>query len=139
MTTALEPLRELPTRLAAVPARLRLVLALVLDAALVFAFVAIGRQEHDDTSAARNLLEIAAPFWIGLAVGWLTTQVWRAPWAIRTGLLIWPFVIVVGMLVRRLGFDDGTAPAFVIVATLFTGACLVGWRVLARLAAGSAD
>lgn len=118
------------------PARFRLLAALLLDAALVFVFVALGRQEHDDTSAARNVFAIAAPFWIGLVVGWVIAQVWRAPWAIRTGLLIWPGVIVVGMLVRRFVFDDGTAATFVVVTTLFLGACIVGWRVLARLAGG---
>lgn len=120
------------------PARFRLPLALVLDAALVLAFVALGRQEHDDTSETRNVLAIAAPFWIGLGIGWAVARVWRAPWAIRTGLVIWPVVIVAGMLVRRFAFDDGTAVAFVIVATLFLGACVVGWRALAHLAAGRA-
>lgn len=120
------------------PVRLRLPLALVLDAALVLVFVALGRQEHDDASEARNVLAIAAPFWIGLAAGWAAARVWRAPWAIRTGLVIWPVVIVVGMLARRFLFDDGTAVAFVIVATLFLGACLVGWRALARLGGSAA-
>ena len=118
------------------PARLRLPVALALDAALVLVFVALGREEHDDSSVARGVLAVALPFWFGLLAGWLGAKVWRAPWAIRTGLLIWPAVIIVGMLTRRWVFDDGTAPAFVIVATLFLGACLVGWRALAQLAAG---
>lgn len=116
-------------------ARARLALALALDAALVLAFVAIGRQEHDDASEARNLLTIAAPFWFGMVAGWLAAKAWRAPWAVRTGLLIWPATVVVGLLTRRWVFDDGTAIAFVIVATLFLGAALLGWRILARLAA----
>ena len=37
------------------------------------------------------------------------------------------------MLVRNLVFDRGTATSFVIVATLFVGAFLVGWRVVLRL------
>lgn len=116
------------------PGRLKLPVALVLDAALVLAFVAIGRQEHDADEAARGLLTIVAPFWFGLLAGWVAAKVWRAPWAIRTGLLIWPAVVIVGMLTRRWIFGDGTAVAFVIVTTLFVGACLVGWRALARLA-----
>jgi hypothetical protein len=33
------------------------------------------------------------------------------------------------MVVRRLVFDDGTAAAFVVVATVFLGVFLVGWRL----------
>jgi hypothetical protein len=33
-----------------------------------------------------------------------------------------------GMLLRRTVFDRGTAASFVIVATLVTGALLLGWR-----------
>jgi cytochrome bd-type quinol oxidase subunit 1 len=113
--------------------RVRLLLALALDAALVLAFALLGRKEHDDTSASRDAVVIAMPFWFGLLAGWVGAKVWREPWAIRTGLLIWPAVIVVGMLTRRWVFGDGTAAAFVIVATLFLGAGLAGWRALAWL------
>lgn len=122
-----------PTHTGEMTARARLFIALALDAALVLAFVAIGRREHDEAEAASSLLTIAAPFWFGLVAGWAAAKVWRAPWAVPTGLLIWPATVVVGMLTRRWVFDDGTAPAFVIVTTLFLGACLVGWRVIARL------
>ena len=113
---------------------MRLPFALALDAALVLVFVALGREEHDASSATRDVLTIGLPFWFGLVAGWVAAKVWRQPWAIRTGLLIWPAVIIVGMLTRRWVFGDGTAPAFVIVATLFLGAGLVGWRALAHLA-----
>jgi predicted nicotinamide N-methyase len=36
-----------------------------------------------------------------------------------------------GMVLRNLVFDLGTAPAFVVVATLFLGATMLGWRRLA--------
>jgi hypothetical protein len=36
--------------------------------------------------------------------------------------------ILVGMIVRNAVFDRGTAVSFVIVATVFLGACIVGWR-----------
>jgi cytochrome bd-type quinol oxidase subunit 1 len=115
------------------PTRLRLPVALVLDALLVLAFVALGREEHEDGSVSRSAFVVAMPFWFGLLAGWVGAKVWRQPWAIRTGLSIWPAVLIVGMLTRRWVFGDGTAPAFVIVATLFLGACLVGWRALAHL------
>lgn len=116
------------------PPTLRLPMALVLDAAAVLVFVALGRREHDEGGALRQIVTTALPFWFGLLAGWVAAKVWREPLAVRTGVLIWPAVIVVGMLTRRWVFGDGTAVAFVIVATLFLGACLVGWRALAHLA-----
>ena len=47
--------------------------------------------------------------------------------------MIWPVTILVGMVVRNLVFDRGTATSFVIVATLFVGAFVVGWRLVLRL------
>ena len=45
-------------------------------------------------------------------------------------VLIWPIVILVGMLLRHFVFDDGTATSFIIVATIFLGVFLVGWRAV---------
>jgi hypothetical protein len=39
-------------------------------------------------------------------------------------------VIVGGMLLRNLVFGDGTATSFVIVATVFVGLFVVGWRLV---------
>ena len=50
-----------------------------------------------------------------------------------TGLTIWPITVLVGMIVRNLVFDRGTATSFVIVATIFLGVTLVGWRALTRV------
>ena len=107
-------------------------LAAALDAGLVTAFVAIGRRNHDEDPGVIGLLSTAAPFLVGLVVGWLVTKAWEDPTPVRKGLIIWPVTVAVGMLGRRL-IGDGTALSFVIVATLFVGATLVGWRA-ARLA-----
>ena len=53
--------------------------------------------------------------------------------AILTSLAIWPVTVLVGMILRRALFDDGTAVSFVVVATLFLGAFLVGWRAVWRV------
>ncbi len=103
------------------------------DVASIVVFVLIGRRNHDESAGIGGLLETAAPFLIGLGVGWLIVQAWRWPMAIVTGLVIWPITILVGMIVRSTIFDRGTAVSFVIVATLFLGACLVGWRAAFRL------
>jgi Protein of unknown function (DUF3054) len=103
-------------------------LAVGLDVFSVVVFVAIGRRNHDESGAFVAVIETAAPFLIGLAVAWLVVRAWRRPTKVITGVLLWPITVLFGMIVRNLVFDDGTAPSFVIVATLFLGACLVGWR-----------
>lgn len=117
-------LRPAPTP----PSNRDLGLGVGLDVFSVVVFVAIGRRNHDETGAFTAVFETSAPFLIGLAVAWLIVRAWRRPTKVRTGLLLWPITVLVGMIVRNLVFDDGTAASFVIVATLFLGACLVGWR-----------
>jgi hypothetical protein len=112
--------------------RQRVWLALGLDVLAVLVFVAIGRRNHDEGNSIGDLFETAAPFLVGLGVGWVVVRAWRRPTKIRTGVMIWPIVVLVGMIVRNLAFDRGTATAFVIVTTLFLGACFVGWRAIFR-------
>lgn len=115
------------------PSDRRLAAAVGLDVFVVVLFVAVGRRNHDEEPALSGLLTTAAPFLIGLGVAWAISRAWNAPTSPRKGLAIWPLTVVVGMLVRRVVFDDGTALPFVIVATVFVGAGLVGWRALAHL------
>ncbi len=126
-----------PARADAPPARHRqrdrLPLAAALDSAAVVAFAALGRRNHDEEPGLAGVFETAAPFLIGLLVAWVVVRAWRAPERIGTGLVVWPITVAVGMVVRRLAFDEGTALPFVIVATVFLGACLVGWRAALRL------
>jgi MFS-type transporter involved in bile tolerance (Atg22 family) len=114
-------------------ARDRVPLAIGLDVFAVVLFVALGRRSHDESGAFAAVVETAAPFLVGLAAGWLIARAWRRPTSLLTGIVIWPVTIIVGMVVRNLVFDRGTATSFVIVATLFVGAFLVGWRLAVRL------
>lgn len=114
-------------------------MAAAIDAGLVTAFVAIGRRNHDEDPGVVGLLATATPFLVGLVVGWLVAQAWSDPLPIRKGLVIWPITVAVGMIGRQL-IGDGTALSFVIVATVFLGATLVGWRAARHLLArGSSD
>ena len=54
------------------------------------------------------------------------------PTGVGRGLGIWLVTILAGMDLRHYVFDDGTATAFIIVASTFTLAGLVGWRVVAQ-------
>jgi uncharacterized membrane protein (GlpM family) len=109
----------------------RLVLAVALDVLAVLIFVVVGRRNHDEGNALRATVETAVPFLTGLLAGWCAVRAWRRPLGVLTGVAVWPVTVLVGMIVRRWVFDRGTATSFVIVATLFLGACLVGWRAVA--------
>lgn len=115
------------------PPSSRLGLAAGLDTFVVVLFVAVGRRNHDQDPGVGALVETAAPFLLGLVAAWLLVRAWRDPAAVRTGLVLWPVTVAVGMILRRFVFDDGTAASFVVVATLFLGLGLVGWRALLAL------
>ena len=112
----------------------RLAISAIADVAVIVVFVAIGREEHNSGSNIVGLLETAAPFLIALAIGWLATRAWHNPTGVGRGLGIWLVTISAGMNLRHNVFDDGTATAFIIVASAFTLAGLVGWRVVAEQA-----
>lgn len=115
------------------PIHRRAPLAAGLDTAIVVLFVSIGKREHDQDTAISGLLNTVAPFLIALVVAWLVLRAWRNPddWKIGCGL--WAITLGVGMLLRNIVFDDGTAMSFVIVAAAFLGFFLVGWRLLLAL------
>lgn len=105
--------------------------AIAADVAAVLVFAVAGRNAHDESSGAVTVLTIAAPFLIGLLVGWIIS--WRAgstPTAPRTGVVVWAAAVVIGLVLRRTVWDRGVAISFVIVTALVLGALLVGWRVL---------
>ena len=111
---------------------------MLFDAVSVLVFVTIGRRNHDGDSGnvVGGAASVAAPFLIGLAVAWVVTAAQPSmrsrPFAVRTGMVVWPITVVVGMLLRRFVFDRGTAMSFVIVATIATGVLFIGWRIIAN-------
>ena len=112
----------------------RAVLAAVADVVAIIVFVAIGRRSHDEGSTVSGVLTVAAPFLIALAIGWIAARAWAHPTQVASAFIIWPITVAVGMVLRNLVFDRGTALSFVIVATIVTGAFLVGWRMVAARA-----
>ena len=103
------------------------------DVVAVLLFVTLGRRSHDEGgNVVAGVVSVAAPFLIALAVGWVAAQAWRAPIAWRTGLVVWPVTVAVGMVLRRFAFDRGTATSFIVVASVATGLLLLGWRLVAR-------
>ena len=104
----------------------------VVDVLCIVIFVAIGRKNHDEGEAAAGIFRVAAPFLIAAVAGWLATQAWKRPLELRTGVIVWLTTIMLGMVLRRFVFDEGTATAFIIVATVFLCAFLNGWRAIVR-------
>lgn len=106
--------------------------AVALDAVLVVVFAVLGaRTHHDGALDVAAVADVAWPFLVGLA---LAHVVLSNPGTLRSGLIVWASTVLVGMVLRQLT-GDGTAVAFVVVATLFNFATLLGWRAIAALRA----
>jgi Protein of unknown function (DUF3054) len=117
--------------------RVRIALGLVLDAALICLFAAIGRRNHGETGALLGVATTAWPFLAGMATGWLVSllAVRHVPVRVRDGLPVWLCAVAIGMVLRGLT-HAGTAISFIVVATLVLGLLLLGWRAVAELTTG---
>jgi hypothetical protein len=106
------------------------------DVAAVLLFVILGRGSHDEGNGVGSVLGVAAPFLIGLTLGWIVPSgTRRRPFAVATGVRVWLATVVVGVLLRWFAWDRGTAVSFVVVAAVFLGFFVVGWRVVLVAAA----
>ena len=113
------------------PARI-VVRAAVLDVAAVLVFVVIGRANHGHGEDVAGVTSTAWPFLAGLAVGWLAALAWRQPAGLwPSGVAAGLGTVAVGMVLRVLA-GQGTALSFIVVALVFLGLFLLGWRLLAR-------
>ena len=109
-------------------------LAILLDVVCVLVFVISGRSAHAEAFALAGLARTAWPFLAGLACGELASLRWRSPLSLwPSGVVIVAVTVAVGMILRLVS-GQGIAAAFVVVATVFLGLFLLGWRLLARLA-----
>ncbi len=99
------------------------------DACCVLAFVVIGRHSHGYGDSPAGIWHTAWPFLAGLAVGLVAARAWRRPLAVLpAGLGAWLGAAWAGMVIRVLA-GQGTAAAFIAVATAFLALFLLGWRV----------
>jgi hypothetical protein len=103
-------------------------IAVAADAVAILLFAAIGRANHDESPGAHGIWHTAWPFLLGAALGLAATAYARvSPTAVRAGVRVWVWTLVIGMVVRA-ATGGGTAIAFVIVAAIVLAAFLVGWR-----------
>lgn len=106
---------------------------LAVDLLLVGVFAVIGRLSHYGTLTPRGWWTTAWPFLAGTLVAWVVLRAARRdPGAVTSGVVVWLGALVGGMALRQAS-GQGTATAFVVVATLVLGALLVLPRVGARV------
>lgn len=97
----------------------------------MLSFVVLGRGTHAEGNAAADVVGTAAPFLVAMLGGWLVTRAWRQPASLRTGTVAYVVTLAGGMALRGIVFGEGTAISFIIVAALFLGFAMLGWRVVA--------
>jgi len=112
--------------------------AAVLDTAWVMIFVLIGRASHVKGESLAGIASTSWPFLCGLAAGWALSFWWaraRPGWVLAVrpaGVVVWLCTVALGMALRVIA-GQGTAPAFIVVALVFLGLFLLGWRAAWRL------
>ncbi len=116
---------------------MRPILAIVADALCIAVFVIIGLHTHHAGLGATEVVRTMWPFVVGLLLGWVAVRAWKRPTAIvPAGVGAWLATVVGGMVLRVL-VGQGTAAPFIIVALVFLGVTMLGWRVVARLIAAA--
>jgi len=104
--------------------------AICIDTAVVVGFVALGRNSHSEGEAVAGIATVAAPFLIGLAVGWVASRRTDRPTGLRTGALVWACTTAIGLTLRGLVFGRPTPVLFIVVAGTFLALALLGWRAI---------
>ncbi len=110
--------------------------ALAYDIVCVLVFVVIGTRNHKTDTGLSGVLFVAAPFLISLIGSRVFMRLQkRDVISVENGVTVVLFTTAIGLILRRVVFDRGTATAFVIVATVFLFSSMLGWRsVMARRA-----
>lgn len=103
-------------------------LAFLLDLLCVAVFATVGTINHDTDTGVGGILYVSAPFAMALLAVHVAGLAGRAR-TVTAGMVIWVFTVAVGMVLRNLAFNRGTATSFVVVASVFLGVTMLGWRV----------
>ncbi|MFN8120500.1 MAG: DUF3054 domain-containing protein [Micropruina glycogenica] len=102
-----------------------------LDLIVVLLFATIGRLSHGEAADPLGILTTAWPFVIALAgvtVALIGMQRPTDTWL--NGLFVWAGTLGFGMWIRA-NWGEGVQASFVVVAGIFLGALMIGWRVIA--------
>ena len=101
--------------------------ALAFDVLCVMALVTIGTRNHNTDTGISGVLFVAAPFLIAVTGIHILLNLLKKTHLVA---VIWGSTVFVGMLLRNLAFNRGTALAFVIVASIFLAGTMWGWRAV---------
>jgi hypothetical protein len=102
------------------------------DLLAVLLFAALGRSTHAEVVDTSGVLTTAAPFLLGLLLGWLVVRGWHAPLRLPIGVAVWAGTVIVGLGVRA-AFTHRLPLTFVLISSAVLALFLLGWRVVARL------
>lgn len=106
-------------------------LAGLLDIVAVLVFVAIGLSVHTAGVTLSGMATVSWPFLTGAAIGWLGSR--HLSWTVwPAGVVVW-LATVAGGMILRVASSQGIAAPFVVVALLFLGAEMLGWRIIAQV------
>ncbi len=98
------------------------------DLVVALAFVAIGRRTHHEAGDVEGFARVLWPFAAGLVVAYATTGLLREPLAWRRAIPAWLVTVGVGEALR-LGVQGRELKlGFLVVAIVFFGAAMLGWR-----------
>ncbi len=111
-------------------------LALTADLVCVLAFAVAGKGSHEPGAAASVVLAILWPFALAVLVahaglartGRATERLWPA------GVVVLATTYALGLVLRVVS-GRGIAPAFLVVALVFLGVTMLGWRGVRRVVA----
>ena len=104
----------------------------VADSFFVIIFVVIGHVNHHHGLSPAAITSTLWPFAVGLLGGVLRVTMRReSGYAIRSGIAVALITVAIGMVLRVVA-GQGTAFAFIIVAIVFLGASMQGWRLVVR-------
>ena len=104
--------------------------AFLFDALCVLLMVVIGTRNHKTDTGISGILFVAAPFWIAMSLAHLAPLLQRKNRQEPNTYMVWGYTVVMGMVLRNMVFNRGTALAFIIVATVFLGITMFSWRAL---------
>jgi hypothetical protein len=104
---------------------------MLLDIAVVASFVLIGRDTHNESAGAAELVRTGAPFALALAGAWLTPLVHRTPWRVGSGVAVGLITAGLGIFFRSVVFGEGISGLFPVVTAGF----LIGLMIIPRLIA----
>jgi hypothetical protein len=104
---------------------------LLLDIAVVASFILIGRDSHNESVGAAEVVRTGAPFVLALAWAWLTPLVRRTPWRVGSGIIVGLVTTGLGLFFRSVLFGEGISGLFPVV----TAGYLIGLMIIPRLIA----